>query len=162
MVSYTSGEISIFLWSILCGVIIMIAHDMFSIFTNAENYSILVYNIFDGIFVLCACAIMIFIMLSVSNGYIRSYEFIGAFIGAFFYKITLSKLFKPIFFKITYCFYSLFQLFFKILLTPIKFMYKIMYNSVSGIFRAVTNCFSPMICKCMRFTSLIKISLKKT
>ena len=137
MVSYINGEVTFFLWSILCGAVIMVAYDVFSIFTNAENYSILVCNIFDALFVTCACTIMIFIMLSVSNGYIRSYEFIGAFIGAFLYKCTLSRLLKALFSRVVYGIFAIFQLFFKILLTPIKFMYKIMYNSISmlcGIF----------------------------
>ena len=51
MVSYINGEVTFFLWSILCGAVIMVAYDVFSIFTNAENYSILVCNIFDALFV---------------------------------------------------------------------------------------------------------------
>ncbi len=162
MVSYTSGEISIFMWSILCGAIIMTAYDVFCIFTNQDTYSVLVCNIFDALFITCASSIMIFIMLSVSNGYIRFYEFLGAFIGAFFYKCTLSRLFKPLFYRIIYGFFAIFQLFFKILLTPIRFMYKIMYNSISVLCRVANNCVTPFFKKCVRGLSLIKISLKKT
>ncbi len=162
MTSYTNGEITFFLWSILCGAIIMVAHDIFSVFIENENYSILVCNVFDALFVTCATSIMIFIMLSVSNGYIRFYEFVGAFIGASLYKCTLSSLFKYLFSKILYGFFGIFQLFLKILLTPIRFMYKIMYNSISMLCRVVKNCFSPVLTKCAHSLSLIRISLKKT
>lgn len=157
MTSYVSGEVSIFLWSIVSGVIIMVAHDIFSVAVNKNSYSILVCNILDGIFVTCATAIMIFILLNISYGYIRSYEFVGAFIGGFLYRITLSPFVKIIFSKIFHVFFEVFQFFLKLLLTPIKFMYKIMYNSISVLSRVCSRILSPV----SRALTLTKISLKK-
>ncbi len=162
MVAYTSGEIPIFLWSILSGAVIMMTYDVFSVASDKEKFSILVCNIFDGIFVFSACAIMIFILLSVSNGYIRGFEFVGAFIGGFLYKITLSPLFQIIFSKIIEIFLTIFRFFLKILLTPIRFMYKIIYNSIGVFGKASSRFFSPVFARCRRIFSLIKISLKKT
>lgn len=157
MTAYVSGEVFIFLWSIVSGVVIMVAHDVFSVAVNKESYSILVCNIIDGIFVTCATAIMIFILFNVSYGYIRSYEFIGAFIGGFLYKITLSPFVKIIFSKVFYVFLAVFRFFLKLLLTPIKFMYKIMYNSISVLCKVGSRFLSPV----MRALTITKISLKK-
>lgn len=162
MTSYVNGEIMIFLWSILCGAVIMVLHDIFCIFTDDENYSILVYNIFDTIFIICACAIMIFIMLNISDGYIRFYEFVGAFIGAFLYKCTLSQLLKFLFSKIICSIFSIFQLFLKILLTPLKFMYKIICDCINMLCFAVKKCSTPLLTRSLRNLSIIKILLKKT
>lgn len=162
MTSYIDGEIPIFLWSILSGVIIMAVYDIFSIAAHKERYSIFVCNIFDGVFVLSACVIMIFILLSVSNGYIRGFEFIGAFIGALTYKLTLSPIFILIFSKIIEFIFAVFRFFLKILLTPLRFTYKIIYNTISVLFKFSHKTLSPVILRGSRFFSLVKISLKKT
>lgn len=158
MTSYVDGEIIIFLWSILTGVVVMVLYDFFSVFTNNNGLSLFVLNIFDGIFVVCATTLTLFVFLNVSNGYIRSYEFIGALIGGILYKITLSKLFKVLFLKTFSFIFVLFNFFCKILLTPIKFMYKIIYNIIRVSSRAVLKVFTPLL----RKFSLFKITLKKT
>lgn len=162
MVAYVSDEISIFLWSIVTGIVIMVCYDIFSVATNREKYSIVVCNILDGVFVTCSCAVMIFMLLGVSNGYVRSYEFIGAFIGGFLYKITLSFFFKSFFRKIMDIFFGVFKFFLKILLTPIKFMYKIMYNTISMFCKVAKKTLSPVSNRCSRIFALVKTSLKKT
>lgn len=162
MTSYIHGEIPIFLWSLLSGVIIMALYDVLSVATKKEQYSILVCNIFDGIFLVCACAIMIFILLSVSNGYIRGFEFIGAFIGAIVYKLTLSPLLLFVFSKIIEIIFLIFRFFLKLLLTPLQFMYKIIYNTISVLYRFLQKVSKPIKARCSRFGSLVKISLKKT
>lgn len=158
MTSYVDGEMLIFLWSLLTGVIIMTVYDFFSVFTSGNDLSVFVLNIFDGVFVVCATTLLLFVFLNVSNGYIRSYEFIGALIGGILYKITLSKLIKALFCKIFSVIFTIFDFFCKILLTPIKFTYKIIYNIIRVSSRAVTKVFSPLL----RKLSLLRISLKKT
>lgn len=158
MTSYVDGEIVIFLWSLLTGIIVMALYDFFSVFTNSNGLSLFVLNVFDGIFVVCATTLTLFIFLNVSNGYIRSYEFIGALIGGILYKITLSKLFKALFFKIFSVIFAVFNFFCKILLTPIKFTYKIIYNIIRVSSWAVLKVFTPLL----RKFSLFKITLKKT
>lgn len=158
MTSYVDGEILIFLWSLLTGVILMTLYDFFSVFTNSKGLLLFVLNVFDGIFVVCATTLTLFVFLNVSNGYIRSYEFIGALIGGILYKLTLSRLIKSLFFKIFSVIFTIFDFFCKILLTPIKFTYKIIYNIIRVSSRAATRVFSPFL----RKLSLFKISLKKT
>lgn len=162
MTSYIDGEIPVFLWSILSGAVIMAVYDIFSIAANKEKYSIFVCNIFDGVFVLCASLIMIFILLNVSNGYIRGFEFVGAFIGAFLYKLTISPFFILVFSKIIEFILGVFRFFLKILLTPLEFTYKIIYNTISVLFKFSHKMFLPVLRRLERFFSLVKISLKKT
>ncbi len=158
MTSYVNGEVVIFLWSLLTGAVIMLTYDFFSSFTRNKNLSILVLNIFDGIFVVCATAVMIFILLNVSNGYIRSFEFIGALIGGALYKVTLSPLFKLLFTRIIAIFFGIFNFFCKLLLTPIKFTYKIIRNIVGVLSKTASKCLMPPL----RKLALFKITLKKT
>ena len=158
MTAYINGEVIIFLWSILTGAVIMMTYDFFSSFTNNKNLSILVLNIFDGIFVVCATTVMIFILLNVSNGYIRSFEFIGALIGGTLYKITLSPLFKALFRHTFAIFFLIFHFFCKLLLTPIKFTYKIICNIIGVLSKTASKCLMPFL----RKLSLLKIALKKT
>jgi len=158
MTAYVNGEIAIFLWSILTGAVIMLTYDFFSSFTSGKILSVFVVNIFDGIFVICAITIMIFVFLNVSNGYIRSFEFIGALIGGVLYKITLSRAFKLIFCRTIAIFFGIFHFFCKLLLTPIKFMYKIICNIIGVLSKTASKCLLPFFKK----LKLFKITLKKT
>ena len=128
-----TDEVCIFLYSCLAGVLIMLFYDIVSIAGKKRTCSIFLCNVCDGIFILVACTIMIFINFSVSNGIVRSFEFVGAALGAFFYKLTVSKLLTAILMKLTDFFTAFFKFFFKILLTPIEFMYKIFIKCINGL-----------------------------
>ena len=157
MTAYINGEILIFLWSLLSGMTIMLLYDFFASFTASKNQSILVCNIFDGIFVICAVFLMMFILLNVSNGYIRSFEFVGVAIGGILYKILLSRLFKTLFSWLIHIFFTIFNFFYKILLTPIRFMYKIMHSIMCIFCGLVSRWVSPL-----RYQlRTLKICLKK-
>ena len=153
MKALVSGELTVFLWSVLCGVLIAICYDLIKIIYSDEHFCVAVCNICDGIFVLYASAIMIFVLFSVSGGYVRFYEFFGAFLGAFLYKITLSSLLSSVFRKIFDAIFTVFKFFLKILLTPLEFMYKIIYNTISVMCGRVCRKY-PALCR--------KISLNKT
>ena len=114
-------------------------YDLFSVITEQKSKSFFVLNILDGIFVTTVIAIMIFVLFNVSNGYVRAYEFVGAIIGACLYKIALSRLVKCLFTKITEGIFAIFDFFCKLLLTPIKFMYKIMYDIMHKLTICVFN-----------------------
>jgi hypothetical protein len=162
MVAYVSDEVYIFLWSIVTGIVIMLGYDFLCAATSRQKYSIVVCNIVDGVFVTCASALMIFVLLAVSNGYVRSYEFIGAFIGGFLYKISLGIFAKKVFIKITDVIYAVFEFFFKILLTPLNFMYKIICNILSVLCGFVRRLMLPAVRCGSRFVTLFKTTLKKT
>lgn len=125
-----TDEIIIFLFSCLSGVLVMLFYDILSVAVKTKECSIFVLNIYDGIFIITACAIIMFVNFYVTNGIIRGFEFVGTVLGALIYKLTLSHLFSAFFKKITGIITSFFKIFFKILLTPIEIMYKIINKYV--------------------------------
>ena len=147
MKALVSGELTVFFWSFLCGILIAVCYDLTKTIYQDKYFCITVCNICDTLFILYASAVMIFVLFSVSGGYIRFYEFFGAFIGSILYKITLSRLITSIFVKIFNGIFIVFKFFLKILLTPLEFMYKIIYNTVGVLF---CNTFK----KCAAFTRL--------
>lgn len=162
MKALVSGELTVFMWSFLCGIVITVFYDLIKCIYANESYSVTVYNVCDAVFVICACAFMIFVLFSVSNGYVRSYEFAGAFLGAILYKITLSRFVSAIFYRITEVFFAVFNFFLKILLTPLAFMYKIIHNTISIFASGMRKLFAPLSQKALRIFRLVKITLKKT
>ena len=58
-------ELHIFFYSVLGGALIMLLYDIFSVTFKKGNLPFLVITVCDGIFVFSACAITIFITLSV-------------------------------------------------------------------------------------------------
>lgn len=133
MIFSPEEELMIFLSSILTGVILPVFYDILSICTKRQSCHIFVYHILDAIAVAVTCAVLFCMTLSVSRGIIRLFEFSGLLIGAFLYKLLLSKFFCVVFGKITDIFCTFFKLFFKILLTPIEFMYKISIKCINGL-----------------------------
>lgn len=129
-----TDEISIFLYSCLAGVIIFFFYDILSLAGKRQECSLFLINVYDGIFVVVACGIMVFILLTVSNGIVRGFEFVGAALGALLYKLTLSPFIYAFLEKTTMLITSFFKIFFKILLTPIKFMYKMISKCISVLF----------------------------
>lgn len=129
-----SEELRIFFYSILGGALIMLLYDVFSATFKKDNRPLLVVTVCDGIFVVTACTITVFITLSVSRGMVRFYEFVGLVLGATFYKLTISRLFCLLFSKILYGFYTFSKIFFKILLTPLLFMYKMINRCIRWLF----------------------------
>ncbi len=157
-----SQELEIFLWSVVCGVIIMALYDIFSVARCSKNFSILVCNICDGIFVAAAAVVMIFVTFCSSNGYVRTYEFIGAVIGGLLYKIILGRYFKFLVQKILFFFYSFFTKIFKLLLTPIKFMYKIMYSIIGLLYKVAGRLIFPVKNRCALHLHTLRKTFKKT
>lgn len=145
-----SHESAIFLWSVFCGFVTMIIYDFFSV-PRRKNFSVFACNVFDATFVTVASAIMFFVVFSVANGCVRAYEFVGAFLGAVLYKITIGKIMSIFFYKIVNIISLIFAKIFNFLLTPIKIMYKIIYSIIGVVCR--------FILKTLRIASF---SLKKT
>ncbi len=128
-----TDEVYVFLYSCLSGVLIMLFYDLLSVTEKKSDCSIFLCNVCDGIFMIVALTIMIFINFNVASGIVRGFEFVGAALGAVFYKLTISKLMQQIFKKITEIICSVFKLFFKILLTPLRFMYKMLNKCISAL-----------------------------
>ena len=127
-------ELRIFFYSVFGGALIMLLYDIFSVTFKKDNWPFFVVTVCDGIFVLSACAITIFITLSVSRGMVRFYEFLGLILGATLYKLTVSRLFCLLFSEVLYAIFTFFKIFFKILLTPLLFMYKMINRCIRWLF----------------------------
>ncbi len=128
-----TDECYIFLYSCLSGALICFFYDLVFLALRQKKCSLFVLNICDGICVIVACAIMLFVTFSVSQGIVRAYEFFGALLGAVFYKLTLSRLFCFILCKMIDGILIFFKVFLKILLTPLKFMYKMINKCIKGL-----------------------------
>lgn len=148
-------ELRIFFYSALGGALIMLLYDIFSVAFKKDKQPLFVITVCDGIFVVTACIITVFITLSVSRGMVRFYEFLGLILGATLYKLTLSRLFCFLFLKFLYGFYTFLKLFFKILLTPLLFMYKMISKCIRWLF-------CPIIRWVRRFSTYLYQIISKT
>ena len=156
-----TAEAQIFLWSVLCGMIIMVIYDIFSA-TGRCSVSVLVCSICDGVFTVVSAAVMIFVIFSVANGYVRTYEFIGAFLGGALYKITLGRFMSSFILKIINIILLVFSKIFKFLLTPVRFMYKIIYSTIGVMCKSVQKVLFGAKKKLGNIFHTITLSLKKT
>lgn len=118
-------EFYILFCSVLAGAIICAVYDFLKIVRRKSESGVLFSNIGDVLFLIIAVGIMFYIVFSVNDGKLRFYQILGAFSGAFFYFLTLSRIVTYLILKIIAVFLKFFDIFFKILLTPLKFMYKI-------------------------------------
>ncbi|HBL81089.1 MAG TPA: hypothetical protein DD391_00515 [Clostridiales bacterium] len=141
MVFSMTDEVYVFLYSALSGGLIMLFYDILSIAGKKKECPVFLLNVCDGIFIIVACAIMVFVNFTVSNGIVRSFEFLGAILGAILYKLTLSRLISAFLKKITDAIAAFFKLFFKILLTPLAIMYKMINKCIVALFRPVVYVF---------------------
>ncbi len=126
-------ELLVFLYALITGASLFLLYDFLRACTQKGNCSLFVLNVTDGIFVTVACMIVLFVTLTVSRGIVRFFEFFGIFLGAVLYKLLLSRLFSALFIIITNGIFIFFEIFFKILLTPMKFMYKIFIKCINGV-----------------------------
>lgn len=133
MIFSMKEELMIFLSAILTGIGIPMLYDMIFVCTKRKPCHIFVCHILDAVTVIVSCIILFYMTLSVSRGIVRLFEFFGLFVGIVLYKLLLSKLFCAVFNKITDILCTFFKLFFKILLTPIEFMYKIFNKCINGL-----------------------------
>ena len=149
MVFSMTDEVYVFLYSALSGGLIMLFYDILSIAGEKKECPVFLLNVCDGIFIIVACAIMVFVNFTVSNGIVRSFEFLGAILGAILYKLTLSRLISAFLKKITDAiaafqknvYFQYQELFFKILLTPLAIMYKMVNKCIVALFHPVVYVF---------------------
>ncbi len=133
MIFSMTDEVTIFLYACLTGGCIMLIYDILSLAGTKEKNAIFLINVCDGIFIAICCTIMVFMTFTISNGIVRAFEFFGVFLGAILYKITLSRWILFLLKQITRFILSFFQLFFKILLTPLAIMYKMIYRCMRAL-----------------------------
>lgn len=126
-------EAFVFLCSALCGGALFFVYDLFRLIRLNVGEGYWMVQLHDILFWLTALTITFFTVLYINNGSIRFYELLGAGLGAILYGLTLSAPILKLFNRILAFFSKIFKIFLKILLTPLVFMYNIMYRGVCCI-----------------------------
>ena len=127
-------EAYVFLASVLCGVLIGVIYDILRVMRSYVKTTHAVNDVQDIVFWCIALIIMFFTVFHTNQGYVRWYEFLGVFLGALLYFLTMGKVFCIVLNKIIDVFLKIFVFFCKILLTPLVFTYNIIYKSILFIF----------------------------
>ena len=94
-----------------------------------------------------------------NGGRVRWFEFFGAVLGAVFYFLTLGRLFRLVIRRIIEIFSKIFIFFCKILLTPARFMYNILYRTILFIFVPIRKLSGKLS---RRLITRVKAGTKKT
>lgn len=128
-------EAFVFLCSALSGAVIFFVYDLFRLTRKKSGADRLFVHIQDGMFWLIAFFIMFFVVLFVNNGILRFYEILGAALGALLYGFTLSGWVSSLLEKMIDIFSRILKFFLKILLTPLYFMYNILYRYICLLLR---------------------------
>ncbi len=145
-----SHEAFVFLCAVLTGGCISFLYDLFRLLRQEARSDGFFVHVQDLVFWLLAAGMMFFAMLHVNNGSVRFYEFLGATLGALLYCLTLSKHVLRLLRFILHLFSVFFKKIFKILLTPLIFIYNIMYR-----------CVIPVICALIRLARRLFRRLKE-
>lgn len=134
-------EVFTLLYSTLAGITIAAIYDLFKILRKTTKAGIFFSAITDIVFWILATAIMFFVIFNVNNGKLRWYQFFGAFSGGIIWFLLFSRPFIFLICRFIDIFFKIFEFFLKILLTPLKFMYNIIYVSLSFVFSPVLRLF---------------------
>lgn len=145
-----SAQAFTFMCSVVGGIAIALIYDIFRIKRKAFKTGNLAIYIEDLLYWLLVAVIM-FIMVYYSNeGELRSYLFIGAFLGVVFYAMLLSKpvmnssifiiniirkIFKTVYFVVSYPF----RLIFRLLAIPVRISRKFAGKSLQSIRKTSRN-----------------------
>ena len=137
-----SQEATAFAAAVLCGLLCGLLRDILKVFSKHTKNRIL-NAIFDFLLA-AACAFAVIAVFYVYNSFqMRWYMFLGVFLGIILYFLMFSKTVSAFLEKILKLFVNIF----KILLTPARFLYKILLvyffmpvikflKKLSGIFKA--------------------------
>lgn len=121
-------EIRIFLSFFISGAVCGMVFDFFRALRRNFSLSFVWVLITDSLFWIITTAISAFCVFYLNDGLLRSFVVVSFFIGVILYFFTVSALVLTAFLKIITIISQIIKLFFKILLTPLKFSYKIILN----------------------------------
>ena len=140
-----SHELFVFLHSIFAGVLISIVFDIFRMIRKKVSIGVFLSSAQDIVFWIIATIIMFFVIYHTNNGAIRFYQFLGALFGSFLYFLSASRFVSLFLCRFIDVFCRISEFFLKILLTPLKFMYKllcvVMYFAIFPAFRVLKKIF---------------------
>ena len=117
----TNHELYVFFISFISGIICSAIFDFFRISRKRYKQKTFLINISDVLFWIISCIICYGCIFFTNNGKIRLYEFIAIAIGGFIYFLLLNRFFNVVFVN----FFKIIEIILKILLTPTRFLYKI-------------------------------------
>ena len=121
-----SPEVALFLSMVVCGAAISVLYDFMRALRSVTRAGAVLTAVSDVIFVFASFIAAAGCIRYFGNGRIRVYEAIGLAIGATFYFTVLSGIMYRIFFWCIKKFLRITSFIFKILLTPLLFLYKIL------------------------------------
>ncbi len=115
-----SLEAYVFLATVVSGIVSGAIYDIFGVFRFVKKK--LFVSLYDIFMSLVICTIIVTVFYLYNSFMLRWYMFIGLFLGVIFYFLCLRRFFVYVLEKILH----LFHFIFKILLTPTRFLYKIL------------------------------------
>lgn len=121
-----NAQVWIFLMFVLCGGIIMLIFDFFRAVRIAAKTGIPATAVCDVLFCVSAAFCITACVWNTNNGAFRCFELIGLILGGIFYFFLLGRWIFKIFLFLTENILKFVRLIFKILLTPPRFLYKIL------------------------------------
>lgn len=121
-----SADCQTFIAVILSGMICGILFDTFKVAGIFSKRNSVLISLFDLFFSLVLCVIVMTVFYIFNSYELRWFMFIGLFLGVILYFFMLSKAYKFTLNKLIQFFLKIFQIIFKILLTPARFLYKIL------------------------------------
>ena len=133
MPAILSFELFAFLSFFICGVCVSMLFDFFRALRKVIKMNNPTVHITDCFFWIGALGISCFCVFFLNDGLLRTFVIISFLLGIVLYFFTLSRLFFMLFLKIIEIICHFINLFFKILLTPLKFSYKIIVVCFSRI-----------------------------
>ncbi len=120
----------IFLSCIACGITIGLVFDLFRIFRRIIRTNDFITLLQDIIYWLIASVIVFAFILNFNSGELRWYEFLGVFLGAGMYLLTISSIIiEASIFTLQFIF-KIFSLIVKIICVPIMFIYGIIKKPI--------------------------------
>lgn len=157
-----SHEAYVFLCSAICGMFLGILYDVFrTVRRKCSDFSVL-GDLQDILFWTFAAIIMLAVIFFANNGKVRWYEFLGVFLGMNIYIFTLSRIFLSVFGFILDIFLKIFKLFFKILLTPLVFLYNIVFRWIILFFKPFYKMFAKLRFRLYGFFKTLRRTAGKT
>lgn len=119
-------ELTVFAIMALCGVVFGVIFDIMRVIRAMAKAGRAVTDITDLLFVLISGTVIVYMLIKFNDGILRMYEFIGIFLGGLIYFLTVSKAVRCVLGHIFEFFRKIIVLIFKIVLTPLTFLYKIL------------------------------------
>lgn len=115
-------ELYVFFVSVICGVVCSAVFGFFRTAIRRYGQSASFVNLTDILFWLISCAVCYSALYFANDGRMRIYEFIAIAVGGFLYFLLLERVFNILFVN----FFRIIEFILKILLTPARFLYKIL------------------------------------